>query len=71
MPKLLNLITFANDTNIYYLDDYPRRLVDTLNVKLEKLSKLFKINNLLLNVSKSNFIVLSKIGLNVSKIEWF
>ena len=38
VSDLLHFITFADDTNIFPQDKYPARLVNTLNIELEKLS---------------------------------
>ena len=57
VSDLLHFIIFADDTNIFHQDKYPARLVNTLNIELEKLSEWFKINKLSLNVTKSNYMV--------------
>ena len=59
VSDLLHFIIFADDTNIFYLDKNPIRLVNTLNAELEKLTEWFKINKLSLNVGKSNYMVFS------------
>ena len=56
VSDLLHFIIFADDTNIFYLDKDPVKLVNTINTELDKLSMWFKIHKLSLNVKKSNFI---------------
>ena len=57
VSKLLHFIIFADDTNIFFSDKDPVRLVNILNKELEKLSEWFRINKLSLNVKKSNYMV--------------
>ena len=57
VSDLLHFIIFADDTNIFYLNDDPDTLVKVVNEELCKLNMWFKINKLSLNVSKSNFMV--------------
>ena len=57
VSDLLHFIIFADDTNIFYLDKNPVRLVNTINTELDRLSGWFKINKLSLNVKKSNFML--------------
>ena len=52
VSELLHFIIFADDTNIFYLDKDPYRLVTIINAELIKLSQWFKINKLSLNVKK-------------------
>ena len=54
---MLHFIIFADDTNIFYLNDDPDTLVNVVNEELSKLNTWFKINKLSLNVSKSNFMI--------------
>ena len=55
--KILQLILFADDTNIFLSDANLDRLISTLNSELTCMSKWFAINRLSLNVSKTNFIL--------------
>ena len=49
VSDLLHFIIFADDTNIFYLDKDPVRLVNTINNELNKLTQWFKVNKLSLN----------------------
>jgi len=55
--KILQLILFADDTNIFLSDANLDKLISTLNSELVRMSKWFAINRLSLNVSKTNFIL--------------
>ena len=57
VSKLLHFIIFADDTNIFYLDKDPNRLVKVINAELVKLTHWFKLNKLSLNVQKSNYML--------------
>ena len=57
VSELLKLIIFADDTDIFCIDDDPKVLIDKLNNELIKLTKWFRVNKLSLNVSKSNYMV--------------
>ena len=59
VSELLHFIIFADDTNIFYLDKNPNRLVSVINTELVKLSQWFKLNKLSLNVQKSNYMLFS------------
>ena len=59
VSDLLHFIIFADDTNIFYLDKDPVRLVNTINNELNKLTQWFKVNKLSLNVKKSNYMLFS------------
>ena len=60
VSKLLQFIIFADDTNIFYLDDDPISMVNVTNEELDKLTMWFKVNKLSLNITKSNYMVFSK-----------
>jgi len=55
--KILQLILFEDDTNIFLSDANLDRLISTLNSELACMSKWFAINRLSLNVFKTNFIL--------------
>ena len=57
VSNVLHFIIFADDTNIFCLNDDPVKLVKIVNEELSKLNTWFKINKLSLNVSKSNFMM--------------
>ena len=44
VSDLLHFIFFADDTNIFYLDKDPVKLINTINTELDKLSMWFKIS---------------------------
>ena len=55
--SLLDVILFADDTNLFISHNYPAYLNDTLNSELINLSTWFAANRLSLNLSKTNFMV--------------
>ena len=55
--SLLDVILFADDTNLFISHNDPGYLNDTLNRELNKLSTWFAANRLSLNLSKTNFMV--------------
>lgn len=57
VSKLLNLILFADDTNIFMHHTDMNTLVTLVNVELSKLTDWFVSNRLSLNVKKTNFII--------------
>ena len=69
VSDLLRFIIFADDTNIFCLDNDPVLLVEKLNRELIKLTNWFRVNKLSLNVAKSNFMVFGKKSTNISDIK--
>lgn len=57
VSNLINLIMFADDTNIFFTDNTLNGLESKTNQELDKISKWFKLNKLSLNVKKTNFIL--------------
>ena len=55
--NLLNLILFADDTNVFMSHKDLNYLSDMLNLKMDKLSIWFKVNKLSLNLKKTKFMV--------------
>ena len=55
--SLLDVILFADDTNLFISHNDPDYLNDTLNSELNNLSTWFAANRLSLNLSKTNFMV--------------
>jgi len=47
---------FADDTNIIFSHSNPTELKDEINVVIEKISKWFQANSLILNFNKTNYI---------------
>ena len=60
VSKLLQLILFADDTNLFRSSDNLQNLCNEISTELCKLNIWFKINKLSLNVAKTNFIVFSR-----------
>ena len=57
LAKLLKFILFADDTNIFCPGYDAMQLSRDLSNELDKLSVWFAVNKLILNVSKTNFLV--------------
>jgi len=58
----LELILFADDTNLFMSDASLDRLITTVNSDLTRLANWFAINRLSLNVTKTNFILFTNVG---------
>ncbi len=52
----MELILFADDTNIFFSDDMSQ-LMNVVNSQMEKISEWFRANMLSLNEKKSNFMI--------------
>ncbi len=57
--KILQFCLFADDTSILYANENLDVLEDVINSELEKVSLWLLANKLSLNVSKSNFLLIS------------
>ena len=57
VSQLVNLILFADDTNMLNNDNDLTSLIVKVNDELSKLSLWFRVNRLSLNVKKTNFIL--------------
>ena len=57
VSKALDLILFADDTNIIFSHNDPNQLMAIVNNELKKLSSWFQANKLSINIKKSNFIL--------------
>ena len=57
VSKILHLVLFADDTNIFFGHHNLDVLVHTLNHELSLLSKWFSANKLSLNLNKTNYIL--------------
>ena len=55
--NLLNLILFADDTNVFMSHKDLNYLSDMLNLEMDKLSIWFKANKLSLNLTRTKFMV--------------
>ncbi len=59
VSKLLTIILFADDTNIFYSHNDPATLIRVLKEETEKLSEWFKANKLSLNLDKTKYMLFS------------
>ena len=57
VSKVLELILFADDTNIFYSHTDASHLMEVVNLELKKITCWFYTNKLSINVKKSNFII--------------
>ena len=57
VSKVLELILFADDTNIFYSHADASHLMEVVNLELKKITCWFYTNKLSINVKKSNFII--------------
>ena len=57
VSRIIELILFADDTNIFLSHKDPIHLTNILNIEIEKLSNWFKSNKLSLNLTKTKIIV--------------
>ena len=60
VSSLMKCIIFADDTNFLYTGNYISEICKSLSKELDKLSSWFMANKLSLNVSKTNFMVISR-----------
>ena len=56
VSNILDIILFADDTNIFFSHRDQNYLVETINSEMNKLTEWFKSNKLLLNAKKSSFM---------------
>ena len=63
--KVLKFIIYANDISIIQRSKNLSTLIDTLNIELSKVAKWFAVNQLTLNVSKSNNVIFESCRLHV------
>jgi hypothetical protein len=57
VSPILNMILFADDTNLFISGENLIETVTTLNCELCKLSNWFKVNKLSLNIKKTNYMI--------------
>ena len=75
VSDILNVILFADDTNIFYYHSCLTHLVDVLCTELNKLHSWINVNKLSLNIDKTNYILLGRyatrqdITLNINNVE--
>jgi hypothetical protein len=53
----LSFVLFADDTNVFYVDDNLNNLSNNLKIELDKLRIWFLANKLSINISKTNYII--------------
>ena len=68
ISPILNMILFADDTNLFISGKNLTETVTTLNQELCKLSNWFKVNKLSLNVKKTNYIIFRNKSKKIGKI---
>lgn len=57
VSRILNLVLFADDTNLFASGDDITTLCSNINVELHKFNVWFRINKLSLNLSKTNYMI--------------
>ena len=57
VSNILDMILFADDTNIFYSHKDPNFLNTVVNTELDTLSSWFQANRFSINVKKSNFVI--------------
>ena len=60
VSKILELILFADDTNIFISHKDLEPLIQIINSEISRLNSWFIANKLSLNLSKTNFIIFTK-----------
>ena len=65
VSKIMNMILFADDTNLFLSNENLDELCTDLNNELAKIDRWFKVNKLSLNVSKTNYMVFTNRRKNV------
>lgn len=68
VSKLLKLILFADDTNIFYSNDYYNDLIHNINNELKKLKTWMDTNKLSLNLSKTKVMFFGSYNVNVDSV---
>ena len=58
--SVLDLIMYADNTNLFYSNNDIETLFSTVNMELEKISEWFKANKLSLNIKKTNYTLFHK-----------
>ena len=57
VSMLMKSIVFAEDTNFFYSGDNLSQVCETVSSELDKLHSWFKVNQLSLNIAKTNFMI--------------
>ena len=67
VSKVVKLILFADDTNLFYYDSNLNELIRRTNTELDKLHVWFAVNSLSLNVTKTNYMMFGNRKLQASR----
>ena len=65
VSELLQIVLFADDTNIFYEHVDKTSLEHTLNIELNKINTWFMVNQLSVNLKKTNYIVFGTKNINL------
>ena len=57
ISRYIDIILFADDTNIFFSDKCLTTLESRVNIEIQKISWWLKINKLSLNIKKTNYII--------------
>ena len=57
---VLDPVIYADDTNLFYSNNYIETLFSTVNMELERIREWFKANKLSLNIKKTNYTLFHK-----------
>ena len=55
--SIIDIILFADDTNIFFSDKCLTTLESRVNTEIQKISRWLKINKLSINIKKNNYII--------------
>ncbi len=61
-PSKLSYVLFADDTNIFATGKTPSEIINVLNTALVDINNWIKSNMLSLNLSKTNYMIMSSPG---------
>ena len=68
VSKIINLILFADDTNVFFSHNNLNSLIDTLSIETAKLTDWFVANKLSLNLKKTNFMIFKPRQRKISEV---
>ena len=66
--NLYDLVSFADDTNLFFSHNDIQTLTHTINSEMLELSDWFKANKLSLNIKKSNYVIFKNLLLSTELI---
>ena len=64
--RVFKFILFADDTNMFYCNNYVNELIRQTNAELDKLNVWFSVNRLSLNIAKTNYMIFGNRALKTS-----